>query len=49
MPTNRGGFRSLPALFILVSLQKKNAFEVAAGAAAVSAVRWKARVYAIGG
>ena len=34
---------------ILVSLQKKNTFEAAARASAVSASRWKARVYAIRG
>ena len=35
--------------FILVSLQKKSTFEAAARTAAVSATRWKARVYAICG
>ena len=33
----------------LVSLQKKNTFEAAARSAAVSATRWKARVYAVCG
>jgi len=38
-----------PKNTILVSLQKKNTFEAAAKTAAVSATRWKTRVYVICG